>query len=110
MSDLFFFAKITDFAKRAGWTAEMVQDRTTALRGASEGNLLVLDLNFAQADPLSLIPELKSRGARVIGFVSHVQTDVKDAAVQAGCDQVFARSAFAQNFQAILQDNNSREA
>ena len=48
-----------------------------------------------QADPaLAAIP--------TIGFVSHVQTDVIDAARQAGVGEVLARSAFTQQLGDIL--------
>jgi hypothetical protein len=36
----------------------------------------------------------KATTGRLIGFGSHVDRDVLDAARQAGCDEVLARSAF----------------
>ena len=39
----------------------------------------------------------------MIGFVSHVQTELKQRAKEIGCDTVVARSVFAQNLPAILE-------
>jgi hypothetical protein len=39
---------------------------------------------------------------RVVGFLSHVQTDLAAQARAAGCDEVMPRSAFTQNLAAIL--------
>ena len=47
------------------------------------------------APGLSTIPTL--------GFASHVQTDVIDAARKAGIDEVLARSAFTMQLGEILQ-------
>jgi hypothetical protein len=50
--------------------------------------------------PLTLIPKLKSKlkkGTSIIGFLSHVQGDLKQKAHEVGCDMVLPRSAFSQN-------------
>jgi hypothetical protein len=39
----------------------------------------------------------------IMGFVSHVQADLKQAAQDAGADMVMARSAFSTNLQQILK-------
>jgi hypothetical protein len=39
---------------------------------------------------------------QVMGFLSHVQTDLAAAAHEAGCDFVLARSAFAQQLPQLL--------
>jgi CheY-like chemotaxis protein len=107
-SDLFFAAKILDAAKRAQMQAEMV-GTSEALREklTPAPALVIFDLNFAAIDPLRMIAEMKSRpetrDTPVIAFVSHVQADLRNAAQNAGCDEVLARSAFAQKLPAILQ-------
>ena len=57
--------------------------------------------------PLKLISKLKSgadfKGISVIGYLSHVQGDLKLQAQEAGCDMVMARSAFSQNLTQILK-------
>ena len=101
MSDLFFSAKINDCAKRLGMVAEFVKDRTLALEKIKAGPALVIfDLNCATADPLELIGA--AAGIPTIGFVSHVQTELRQKAVARGCGVVVARSAFAQNLDGML--------
>ncbi len=107
LSDLMFTVKIQDAAKRAGLTAVFVKSRPEALALAQEGPaVLILDLNDTKAEPLALIEELKgkeaTRGVELVGFVSHVQADLRQAAQEKGCDVVIARSAFSQNLPALL--------
>ena len=65
--------------------------------------MIVIDLNCAAIDPLRLIGELKLTGIPLLGFVSHVQGELKLKAQEAGCDMVLARSAFSQNMQQIFK-------
>ena len=108
MSDLFFSVKINDAAKRLGRGAEFVKDNALAQQKIKAGPpLVIFDLNCVSASPLELIRMLKAdpetAGIRTIGFVSHVQTDLRQQAVESGCDVVVARSAFAQNLEAMLE-------
>jgi hypothetical protein len=43
------------------------------------------------------------KGINVVGFVSHVQGELKQKAQEAGCNMVLARSAFSQNMQQIFK-------
>ena len=43
------------------------------------------------------------RGTSVIGFLSHLQGDLKAKAMEAGCDMVMPRSAFSQNLPNLLR-------
>jgi len=119
MSDLFFSVKINDAAKKLGMTAEFVKDNTLAFEKAKlNPPLIILDLNCDAADPVDLIAKIKAdpgtAGIPIVGFVSHVQTELKQRAQDIGCDTVVARSAFAQNLPAILKryltTGQSREA
>lgn len=108
VSDLFFSVKITDAAKRAGMAVELVTDPKEVLAKAkAKPSVIIFDLNFEAAQPLELIGKLKSsaefKGVSLIGFLSHVQGELKQAAQEAGCDMVMARSAFSQNLPQILK-------
>jgi CheY-like chemotaxis protein len=108
MSDLFFSVKINDAAKKLGMSAEFVKDKALALEKARAAPpIIILDLNCVEADPLELIAKLKTdpgtAGTPMLAFVSHVQTELKQRAQQAGCDVVVARSAFAQNLEGMLR-------
>jgi PleD family two-component response regulator len=107
VSDLMFTVKIQDAAKRAGLDVIFVTSREKALKEAKLGpNIIILDLNGTSVDALELIGSLKSdpetSAIDLLGYVSHVQVDLKQAALEKGCDQVVARSAFSENLPAIL--------
>jgi len=108
LSDLFFSVKINDAAKRAGMTVEFVKDEHDVLiKAKSKPSLIIFDLNFESVDPLGLITKLKNsaelKDISVIGYLSHVQGELKQKAHETGCDMVLARSAFSQNLQQILK-------
>jgi PleD family two-component response regulator len=108
LSDLFFSVKINDAAKRAGLSVEFVKDHDEVLAKAkAHPTLIIFDLNFESVDPLGVIAKLKStaelKNISVIGFLSHVQGELKQKAHETGCDMVLARSAFSQNLAQILK-------
>jgi CheY-like chemotaxis protein len=102
VSDLFFAVKLSDAAKRSGLDLQFVKDSNEVMEKArSLPSLIVFDLNFDAVGPLALIAQLKgsaeTKSINLIGFLSHVQGELKMAAQQAGCDMVMARSAFSTN-------------
>ncbi len=108
VEDLFFTVKINEAAKRAGLSVTFVKSERDALDQAAEDPaLIILDLNFGGIEPVVLIQKLKADPAlqkiNLLGYVSHVQGELKQAAQEAGCDMVLARSAFSQNLQQILK-------
>ena len=108
IEDLFFTVKINEAAKQAGLTVTFVKSEIDALdRAKLQPSVIVIDLNCASIDPLRLITELKSspelNGINLLGFISHVQGELKQKAQEAGCNMVLARSAFSQNMQQIFK-------
>lgn len=108
LNDLMFRVKIEEAAKRAGLKTVFVQTQGEALEQAKEAPaVMILDLNCAGTDPLDTIRRLKAsdetKGVSLVGYVSHVQADLKQAAQEVGCDVVVARSAFSQNLPTILR-------
>jgi CheY-like chemotaxis protein len=108
VSDLFFAVKLTDAAKRSGLALEFVKDADQVLeKAATMPALIVFDLNFDAVNPVSLIEKLKAgaetKGINLIGFLSHVQGELKQSAQEAGCDMVMARSAFSTNLFQIFK-------
>ena len=108
LDDLFFTVKINESAKRAGMPVEFVKNEADALdRAQTRPALMIVDLNCRSVDPLDLIRKLKAeegtKGVSLLGYVSHVQGELKQQAQQAGCDVVLPRSAFSQNLQQILK-------
>jgi hypothetical protein len=111
IEELFFQAKIQETAKKLGVKVAFVKNDKEALAEMTDGDenkpaLIVFDLNNANAKPLTLIPKLKTklkRSASIIGFLSHLQGDLKAKAVEAGCDVVMPRAAFSQNLPNLLR-------
>ena len=108
VEDLFFTVKINESAKRAGMPVEFLTSEKDVLdKAQSHPALIILDLNFAGVDPVKLIGKLKSdaetKPISLLGYVSHVQADLKQQAQDAGCNMVLARSAFSQNLPQILK-------
>ena len=112
IEDLFFIAKISETARKLGVKvafAKNEKEQIVALTDASEDErpgLIVFDLNNANAKPLTLIPKLKNKLKKttsIIGFLSHLQGDLKAKAVEAGCDTVMPRAAFSQNLPNLLR-------
>src|ERR1700745_508635 len=96
VNDLFFSVKITDAAKRSGMELEFVKDSAEVLEKAkTRPSLIILALNFEAVEPLDLIGRLKTasdtRGISLIGYLSHIQGELKQQAQEAGCDMVLAR-------------------
>ena len=111
VEDLFFLAKIQETGRKMNVKVEFVKtekdlsDRIKS-NGEEKPSLIIFDLNNANAKPLTLIPKLKSKlkkGTSIIGFLSHVQGDLKQKAHEIGCDMVLPRSAFSQNLPQLLR-------
>jgi len=112
IEDLFFLAKIQETAKKLGVKVGFLKadkdivTRLTSVPEDEKPSLIVFDLNNAGAKPLTLIPKIKAklkRGTSVIGFLSHLQGDLKVKATEAGRDMVMPRSAFSQNLPNLLR-------
>jgi CheY-like chemotaxis protein len=109
VDDLFFQAKLAETARKLGVNLKTVSTGA-ALVGALEGaasigqpRLVVVDLNARQG-ALEAIEQLQRSGnpVPVIGFLSHVQTELAERARAAGCKQVMPRSSFTMNLSEIL--------
>jgi CheY-like chemotaxis protein len=108
LEDLFFSVKINESAKRSGLPVEFVKSEHDALEKArTNPALIIIDLNFQGIDALGLIAKLKAaddtKGISLIGYLSHIQGELKQQAQEAGCNVVLARSAFSQSLPQILK-------
>jgi CheY-like chemotaxis protein len=113
IEDLFFLAKINETARKLGVKVEFVKsaDKEALARildapEEERARLIVFDLNNANAKPLTLVPKLKAKfkkAVSIIGFLSHLQGDLKAKATEAGCDTVMPRSAFSQSLPNLLR-------
>jgi CheY-like chemotaxis protein len=122
VDDLFFQARLAETAGKLGVMLKTVSTGAAlvkALEGALEGpldgpaqgdlpRLVVVDLNARQG-AVEAIEQLHRSGNRipVIGFLSHVQTELAQRARAAGCQQVLPRSSFTTNLSEILRQAKS---
>src|SRR2546428_13262367 len=100
VDDLFFASKIRGTAEQLGVSVSFVRN-TESLNQAGlrdRPSLIICDLHSQRIDPIELAKQLKAdeqlRSIPLIGFLSHVQTDLKRHAEDAGFDRVIPRSAF----------------
>jgi len=112
IEDLFFLAKIQETARKLGVKVEFVKgdkeavDRILEFPENERPALLVFDLNNLNAKPMALIPKFKTKFKKtvsVIGFLNHLQGDLKIKALESGCDAVMPRSAFSQSLPILLR-------
>ncbi len=108
VDDLLFVVKINETAKRTGLQVEFVKTEKDLLEKAKEKPvLIVIDLNLRSFPPVRAITKLKSNAElkplSVLGYVSHLQADLKQQAQAAGANMVLARSAFSQNMPQLFK-------
>lgn len=108
INDVFFLAKVHDAIKAAGAEMKLARTAAEALEGARAGAaLVVVDLNDRGFPALELAAALRSEaalaGVPVVGFLSHVQVDLKARAEAAGMTEVVARSVFSTKVGEILK-------
>ena len=112
IDDLFFQAKIQETARKLGVKVEFVKGDKEAIArlidvpDAERPTLVVFDLNNVNAKPMTLIPKFKAKfkkATSIVGFLNHLQGDLKIKAIEAGCDTVMPRSAFSQSLPNLLR-------
>jgi PleD family two-component response regulator len=100
VDDLMFSSKIRAVAERTGAVVRFARSKETALAEAhaTPPRLVIIDLDRETTDPMGTIAAFKAdatlQKVRLVGYVSHVQTERIAEAREAGCDTVLARSAF----------------
>jgi CheY-like chemotaxis protein len=116
VDDLFFMAKIQETARKLNVKVSFVKSDKEVLEAVAAGeekpSLIMIDLNHHTVKPLTIIPKLKSKlkkETNIIGFLSHVQGELKVKAQEAGCDMVLPRSAFSQNLPQLLRRHATSE-
>ena len=119
IEDLFVVAKMQEAARKLGVKVQFAKAEKETLAGITDAPeearpaLIVFDLNNAGAKPLVTIPKLKTklkRSTSIIGFLQHIQGDLKMKAIEAGCDTVMPRSAFSQSVPNLLRRYGFDEA
>jgi hypothetical protein len=119
VDDLFFVAKIQETAKKLGLKVLFTDDQDEVIARFKDTipedmrpTLAIFDLNHATLKPLSVIAKLKKKVGKeisILGFLNHLQGELKMEAQEAGCDAVMPRSAFSTNLPQILRKHGLPE-
>lgn len=132
VSDLFFSVQIESAVKGLGWTHTHIEradqipaqpplaNPATANADAAnhtliahvvelQPSLIIAELNSTTLPWEKWIAAIKSSPATrripVIGFGSHVDLDQRQRALNAGCDEVYAKGRFTSDMRNIIQKN-----
>ena len=108
VDDLLFLSRIQQTAQQLGVAVKSAQPADLPdLAIEDVPTALIIDLNHQSGKALEVLrtlkSDLKTKDIAVIGFVSHVRTNLIAAAREAGCDRVVARSAFVNQLPSLLQ-------
>lgn len=110
LDDLFFSSKIREAARPLDVDLEIIKNADGLIEKIKpeKPSLIILDLNSKASNPLEVVRDLKSlselKDIPVLGYLSHVQTELKDEASKAGCDIVLPRSKFSKDMREILME------
>jgi len=108
LDDLMFSSKIKTTARQLGVQVVFARSEESALAEIRKAapTVVILDLNNPRTNPLGIVSAMKQDASLAsiptVGYASHVQTDVINAARSAGVGEVLARSAFTQQLGDIL--------
>jgi len=113
VDDLFFASKIRGTGEQVGVRVHFAKSIETAQSKARDEApaLVVVDLNAGCCDAVELARAFKGddnlAAIPLLGFFSHVQTELQQAALSAGFDNVIPRSAFTKNLAEILEGKST---
>lgn len=108
VDDMFFASKIRATAEAVGIEIRFLRSIEKLVEKAREAKpeLVVVDLHNTKLDPVALATEVKGneelQQIPLLGFFSHVQTELQRNAIAAGFDTVIPRSVFARDLAQIL--------
>jgi PleD family two-component response regulator len=111
VDDIFFASKIRAAAEAAGVEFDSARTVETAIDKAKAHapGVVIADLHSQRCDPFALAQALKAdaelRDIPLVGFFSHVQTELRERALAAGFDRVHTRSALANQLPTILGES-----
>lgn len=110
VDDMFFAAKIRATAEAVGTEIEFARNTEKLFEAASREPppaLAIINLHAQSFDPFAAAEKLKAdphtSDVQLLGFFSHVQTELKQRAEQAGFERILPRSAFANHLASILR-------
>jgi len=110
VDDIFFSAKIQSAANAIGVRLLPATDpgQLDACLECEVPRLIIFDLNSRKIDPLQAVRDLRADrrfdSTSAIGFLSHVQVELEEAARGAGFDRILPKSQFSSQLPEILRE------
>lgn len=108
--DFFFTSKIREAARHAAVEVAFAASarELVDLAARPDAKLILLDLNEGAIGGPDAVRAVKADAAAsrvpMVGYLSHVMVELKQAAEAAGCDRVVARSAFVKLLPGLLEE------
>ena len=108
VDDMMFASKIRAAAEHLDVNVRFVRNVQAALTAAKESapDLFIVDLQSQRLDPFEFARELRAmkelQAIPMLGFFSHVMTEIRERAIEAGYNQVVPRSVFSSKLREIL--------
>ncbi|HEX8284318.1 MAG TPA: hypothetical protein VF588_13225 [Pyrinomonadaceae bacterium] len=108
VSDMLFASKIRGTAEHLNVSVDFARAEAGLFDYAKTEvpTLIILDLHETRFDPFALALRLKGderlRAVPLVGFFSHVETELQRRALEAGVDHVLPRSVFTRRLAEIL--------
>ena len=109
VSDMLFASKIRGTAEQLNVTVSFARTEDGLFDSAKADvpSLILLDLHETRLDPIALAARLKAdeqlRAVPVVAFFSHVETELRRRALEAGVEHVLPRSVFTGRLADILK-------
>lgn len=109
LDDMFFSSKIKQAANQTAVNLEIFKNAEGLIESLTSeaAKLIIVDLNSKKFDSLALIKDIKARAdlneILIIGYLPHVEEELKKESVLVGCDVVMPRSRFSRELVQILE-------
>lgn len=101
--DLLFGSTVVESLRTAGHEPVLVGDSDAVQRELATAQVLVVDLTADAKDRIAAIRGTVPGGVRTMAFYSHVESEVREQAVEAGFDLVVPRSRMAREGVALIE-------
>jgi DNA-binding NarL/FixJ family response regulator len=110
LTDLIFASRIMGAAKDAGIEVRIARDVAALQKVLDEGGVrrVIVDMSLPEQVATTAIRAAKASSPppAVTAYYSHVQSNLRELARDAGADQVLPRSAFVEQLIAILMPSS----
>ncbi len=107
VTDLIFATKIRTTAQAVGTVSLPVRTCSELLAASKDAEIAIIDLHLDNESPIEMIRATRRLPSppKIVAFLSHVHTELAQAAKEAGADLVLPRSKFTQRLPQILSGN-----